>query len=259
MKNRFKIVNKEFDVQIIVTILKRNWWIPILLSTFFWTIAFFYLRYTKPTYQSSMLLQLESKDNAKEVMDIQGIKKDDNMSYEIELLKSQFLFNKALKTLNLHISLFSKGSVLTEEKYKSSVFNVQPFELKDSSLVDIPIILTMDEQENLFLDYVVRGVKYGIKGKVNEHLINQHFDIIIKAHDVKSLRKAIELNQLYFKFNSINSLSARLLSGLKVVPINLAAKTIQLVYTGQNPQLCYDICVALANTFINYDDDKKRK
>ena len=177
-----------------------------------------------------MLLQLESKDNAKEVMDIQGIKKDDdNMSYEIELLKSQFLFNKALKTLNLHISLFSKGSVLTEEKYKSSVFNVQPFELKDSSLVDIPIILTMDEQENLFLDYVVRGVKYGIKGKVNEHLINKHFDIIIRAHDVKSLKKAIELNQLYFKFNSINSLSARLLPGLKVVPINLAAKTIQLV------------------------------
>ena len=156
MKNRFKIVNKEFDIQIIFTVLKRNWWIPILLSAFFWTIAFFYLRYTKPTYQSSMLLQLESKDNAKEVMDIQGIKKDDdNMSYEIELLKSQFLFNKALKTLNLHISLFSKGSVLTEEKYKSSVFNVQPFELKDSSLVDVPIILTMDEQDNLFLDYVV--------------------------------------------------------------------------------------------------------
>ncbi|MGC6434462.1 MAG: Wzz/FepE/Etk N-terminal domain-containing protein, partial [Crocinitomicaceae bacterium] len=136
MKDRFKIVNKEFDIQIIFTVLRRNWWIPVLLAAFFWTLAFFYLRYTKPTYQSNIIIQLESKDKAKEVMDIQGIQKDPNdLSYEIELLKSQLLFNKALKTLNLHISLYSKGAVLTEEKYKSSVFNVQPFELRDSSLV----------------------------------------------------------------------------------------------------------------------------
>lgn len=260
MKEKVKIVNKEFDVQILITVLRRHWWAPVVLMTVFWTVAFFYLRYTKPTFESTMLLQLGSKDNAKEVMEIEGINKgDDDMSSEVELLKSQLLFNKAIASLNLHVSLFSKGAVLTEEKYKSSVFNVQPYELKDSALVDVPIILTVDNNNTIYLDYVYQGTKFGAQGKLNKHIINQHFDIIIKSNTISELRSAAEINQLYFQFNSISSLSARLLPGLQVIPVNEAAKTIQLTYSGLNPQLCHDILLAVANSFLIFDEEVKRK
>jgi tyrosine-protein kinase Etk/Wzc len=260
LKEKVKIVNKEFDIQILLTVLKRHWWTPILLSFIFWCFAFFYLRYTKPTYESTMLLQLNSRDNAKEVMAIEGIDRGDaDLSAEVELLKSQLLFNQAIKSLNYHISLFSKGSVLTEDKYKSGDFHVQPFSLNDSSLVDVPIVLTVDNNNIIYLDYEHGGRKYGVKGKLNQHFINEHFDIIIKANNITDLKKASEINQIYFQFNSVSSLSARLLPGLQVIPVNEAAKTVQILYTGMHPQLCHDVTLAVATAFLSFDENNKRK
>ncbi len=260
MKEKSKIVNKEFDVQILLTVLRRHWWTPILLMTLFWTFAFFYLRYTKPTFESTMMIQLGSRDQAKEVMAIQGIDKGDgDMSSEIEILKSQLLFIQAIKSLNYHISYFSKGSVLSEDKYKSGDFYIQPFELKDSALVDIPIVLTVDNNNTIYLDYIYGGKKFGVKGKLNQHLINQHFDIIIKANNISDLKKDSELNQIYFQFNNDNNLSAKLLPGLQVIPINEAAKTIQILYTGLHPQLCHDITLAVATSFLSFDEKNKRR
>ena len=260
MKEKSKIVNKEFDVQILITVLKRHWWSPIFFMFLFWTFAFFYLRYTKPIYESSMMIQLENKDRAKEVMEIEGINKEGaDMSVEIEILKSQFLFIEAIKALNYHISYFSKGSVLSEDKYKSGDFNVQPFILKDSSLVDVPIVLTVDKNNTIYLKYVNNGLKYNVKGKLNKHFINQHFDIVIQANNIFDLKKASEQNQIYFQFNNLMNLSNKLLPGLKIIPIDFAAKTIMIAYTGLHPKLCHDISLAVASNFLSYDEKNKRK
>ena len=260
MKEKIKIVNKEFDLQILYTVLKRYWWAPIGFMAFFGTIAFFYLRYTKPTFESTMLLQLGSQDQAKELMGIEGRDKGDgDLSSEIEILKSQMLFIQAIKSLNYPISYFSKGSVLAEDKYKSGDFYVQTYTLKDSSLVDVPVILTIDNEYNLFLDYVHGGRKFGIKGKVNQHLINQHFDIVIRSNNINELKNASEINQIFFQFNSVMNLTNKLLPGLQVIPVNEAAKTIQILYTGQHPQLCHDITLAVATTFLGFDEGNKRE
>jgi capsular exopolysaccharide synthesis family protein len=260
LKEKVKIVNKEFDVQILFTVLRRHWWAPIALIFLFWSFAFFYLRYTKPTFESTMLLQLNSKDNAKDIMAIEGIDKGDaDLSAEVELLKSQLLFNQAIKLLNYPISIFSKGSVLSEDKYKAGDFSVQPFLLNDSSLVDIPVVLTVDNNNTIYLDYEYGGSKFGVKGKLNQHFVNQHFDIIIRANNITDLKKASEVNQLYFQFNSIVSLSARLLPGLQVIPVNEAAKTVQILYTGMHPQLCHDLTLAVATAFLSFDESNKRK
>jgi len=260
LKEKAKIVNKEFDAQILFTVLKRHWWTPLILMFVFWTFAFFYIRYTKPTFESTMLLQLGSKDNAKEVMSIQGIDRGDGDMYsEIELLKSQLLFIQAIKSLNYHTSVFSKGSIMIDDKYKSGDFHVQPFDLRDSSLVDVPIILTVDDQQNVYLDYIHLGKKFGAKGKLDHHLKNEHFDIIIKADNITELKKASEVNQIYFQFNNVVNLSNRLMAGLQVIPANEAAKTIQLLYSGTHPQMCHDIVLAVSSAFLNFDENIKRQ
>ena len=161
MKEKSKIVNKEFDIQILLTVLKRHWWTPIIFMLLFGTFAFFYLRYTKPIYESNMTIQLERNDRAKEIMEIEGINKNEvaDLSPEVAILNSQVLFIEAIKSLNYPISYFSKGSVLTEDKYKAGDFHVQPFILKDSSLVDVPIVLTVDKNNTIYLDYSINGLK----------------------------------------------------------------------------------------------------
>ncbi len=261
MKEKSKIVNKEFDVQILFTVLKRHWWTPVLFMLVFGAFSYFYLRYTKPVFESSMVIQLERNDRAKEVMEIEGLNKNDvsDLSPEIAILNSQVLFIEAIKSLNYPISYFSKGSVLTEDKYKTGDFHVQPFLLKDSSLVDLPIVLTVDKNNTIYLDYSINGLKFGAKGKLNQHFINEHFDVVIQANNIFDLKKASEQNQIYFQFNNLVNLSNKLLPGLKIIPIDLAAKTIMIAYAGLHPKLCRDISLAVATNFLSYDEKNKRK
>ena len=133
------IINKDFDPAILRTILKRYWFWPIMFVGLFFGAAYTYLRYTKPTYESSLVLQLDNQDNAKEILQIENInsKNDNDIPSQIELMRSELMFEKAVQKINYHVSLFSKGQILIEEKYKSSTFHVQPFSLKDSSFLDL--------------------------------------------------------------------------------------------------------------------------
>ena len=126
MSNKSLIINKDFDPSIFRTILKRYWWWPLLFIILFSTLAYFFLRYTKPVYESTLVLQIVNQDNAKEILELENVnaKSKDGVSSEVELLKSQFLFEQAVSKINYNVSLFSKGQLLTEERYNSSSFNV---------------------------------------------------------------------------------------------------------------------------------------
>ena len=95
-----------------------------------------------------MVIQLSDKDNAKDVLNIENINSRNNqLSSIVELLRSELLFNRAVKSLSLNVSLYSRGKVLTEEKYLKSSFYIQPYELKDSSLINQEITVTFKGKE----------------------------------------------------------------------------------------------------------------
>ena len=72
LKGNF-IINKSYDPLIFRTVIKRYWWWPALFMLLLFGAAFFYLRYTKPVFESSLILQLASQDNAKDIIEIENI------------------------------------------------------------------------------------------------------------------------------------------------------------------------------------------
>jgi len=225
----------------------------------FSALAFTYLRYTKPVYESAMILQLSEKDTAKEVLDFQNLgSRDNQLSGVVELLRSELLFKRAVKSLSLNVSLYSRGNVLTEEKYLSSSYYIQPYELYDSTLINKEVRVDYDG-ENISLSYLKNGETKVVKGYVNEHLKNEDFDVVVKVISDDALRDASTINELYFTFNSIESVTERLRKGLKVVPVEVGAKTISISYRGYTPQLCKDITLAISNSYISFDEDMQRK
>lgn len=222
------------------------------------SIAFFYLRYTKPVYDSSMLIQLTEKDQGKELLQIDNINKKTDISGEIELLRSQFLFDMAIAKMNMNVSLFSKGKILTEEKYKQSIFNVIPYELSDSSLCDVPIWIETAGKK-IRLSYAIGGENFSSLIEVNKRQKTKHFDINFIVENWEYLKKDDESNELYFTFNNQKNLSNRLINNLEITPIDANAKTIELRYFGNNPELCRDIIQSVTHTFFNYDEEVKRK
>jgi len=260
MSNRENfIINKSYDPLILQTVIKRNWWWPLMFIIVASVLGFFYLRYTKPIYESSLILQLSNEDNAKSILNIENINSQSNqISSSVELLRSELLFEQAVTKLNMDVSLFSRGKILTEEKYLSSAFNVQPYSLKDSSLVNHEISVVFDGQE-VTLSYEKEGQNRTVQGLLNEHLITNDFDVVVKSSSPESFKSASSENNLYFIFNSNKSLASRLIEGLDVQPIDNDAKTIAVSYQGYNSKLCHDVVLAVGSEFVNFDENSKKR
>ena len=146
------IVNKDFKPNIFFLVLRRNWYFAPIILALFLGMAFLYLRYTPPVYESKSIVQLGDKDQGQEILDIKSFSEKKDLSKTTELLHSQFLFERTINSMNFYVSYFVKGSLLTEEKYLQSSYAIIPYELNDSSLCDVPIYL-IHENGTYFLEY----------------------------------------------------------------------------------------------------------
>lgn len=254
-------ITKEFDRYVVMTVLHRFWWIPLLTLSVSIVTAFFYLRYTMPVYESGAIIQLETTDKAKELLNVENLNDvESNFNSNIELMKSQLIFEEAIQKLNINVSLFQKGNVLTEEKYLSSLFIVQPYELRDSNLVNVPINLVFEKPyDKVELNYNFGGKEWRYSRKIGEHIKTKHFDIVVKIPSINALEKIDSGDEFFFTFNSVKSLSSKFLPNLSVVPLDRSAKTVMVRFAGFQPVFCKDIVFSVINSFFAYDLKTKKK
>src|SRR5690554_70403 len=186
--NQKKIfVNTTFDLEVLKLVVKRNWIWCALIFILFSILGFLYLRYTKPVYESSVLIQINSENQGADILGVKDIGKDNSTAKEIELLRSELLFQKAIKDLPLQISQYAKGEFLTEKRYKQGNLEIKPLLLKDSSLCDIPIYISC-EKEQVVIDFTHKGKIYQLKTQPNEIVKTEFFDIKISVDDLGVLK-----------------------------------------------------------------------
>ncbi|MBI3135315.1 MAG: polysaccharide biosynthesis tyrosine autokinase [Bacteroidetes bacterium] len=239
-----------------LAVLKRNWLVVPLMILIALALSFLYLRYTKPLYQSSAVIQRSSQDEGKRVLDIEGFEQENKLSEDVELLRSTFLLEKALRNLNLSISYFSEGDILTEEKYLFSPYHITLLELKDSSLIGKQIHVTKNG-ENIQLMFDHKNQKQAFEFLPGEEVSNEFFRLVFKINDEAAFLQNLGENDLYFVFNDIGSLTRSLLPSLNVYTLNEEARTIEIKFASNNPRLAMDVVQTLINTFFEYDLEKK--
>ena len=222
-------LNKELDIDIVKTVLRKNWYIIPITLIIGLSICFVYLRYTKPIYQSSAIIQRTSKDEGKRILQIESFEQEFNLSEDVELLRSTFLLEKAVKNLNLKVSYFSEGKILTEEKYLQSPYHVTFLELKDSTLIGKPIyVKNVDNKIELIIK--VDGAEKVVKLTPGELIDNDFFSLTFKINDKERFYNDVVANNLYFIFNDYSTLTKRLHQNLNVFVVNAEAKTIQVSF-----------------------------
>ena len=252
-------INTSYDPLILRTIVRRYWLWVLGFVGIFVVLAYFYLRYTKPVYESSLMLQISNQDKAADVIDFENINtQDDDISAVVELLRSELLFERAVDKLNMSVSMFSRGKLLTEELYLTSSFNIQPYELVDSTLIGQEIGITT-RNDQVILSYSKGGKNVKLKGPLNKHLTNDDMDVVVKSANPKVFRKMASENELYFTFNSRQGLVERLHGGLDVIPMDPNARTIQVSFKGHNARMCRDLSLAIAEAYQEYDEEINRK
>lgn len=253
--NKFSI-NKEFDADILGVVIRKHWLIfPILLGLAL-SSGYIYLRYTKPVYSSSAIIQRSSQDEGKRILDIESFENEGSLSGDVELLRSTFLLEKALRNLNLNISYYSEGEILTEEKYLMSSYHITLLEIIDSSLVGVPIHI-QESGTGLELSFTKGNQVLSYEIRQDELLETPYFSLIFKISDQERLNNSLSENNLYFVMNNYTALTNRLHPDLKVYILNPEAKTIQISFESNNSRLATDIVSSLIETFFQYDLDKK--
>ena len=178
-------LNNEFNPMIVGVILRKHWFLPLLYTLIFSTLAFFYIRYTKPIFRSSSVIQIIQDDQTSNVLGTESLMSDKNiLSTEIELLKSDVLFSKAISKLNLETSIYAEGEILTQDLYRTAPFEIIIYQLSDSSLLDKRIDFKSNDKDEITL-YI--GENKLIAGKFNEHLVSKKFDLFIRTINKDSL------------------------------------------------------------------------
>lgn len=250
--------NKAVDIRILKTVFKKS--ILWLLGIFFLGLlfGFLYLRFTKPIYESKAIIQRTQKDEGQRILKFDDIDQESNLSADVELLRSPFLFEKVLKNLNLKVSYFSEGEVLTEEKFTLTPYHVTFLELKDSTLVNTPIFLNR-KSEIFELSYWKLGAEKRFEVSNNSIVDNNDFKLVFKIDNKEKLNSDLKDDKLYFKINNYKLLTESLISSLMVKQLSYDAKTVSLSFKSSNQLLAQELVQELINTFIDYDQEKKSK
>lgn len=246
----------NIDLGKIWRILKKSilWIVLIMLLTN--TLAFIYLRYNKPIYESSSLLKLEIESDAS-VLGFSNPELNSNisgLSGEIELLKSKLFLRRVANTIKYDISYHFYGRYLTDERYKNSPFKVE-LSNHDSNLKDRSIDLEIIDDENFQIDLKTRDGK-----KVSLHKFDKPFSILNESITIKKTKYFTSENskgKYYFIVNSEDRVVNYLQKNVTIKPENFQAKTVKISLRDFNRQKAHDFINAIDTLYLSYTKETK--
>ncbi len=244
----------SLDVGKIYAILKRSlvWILIIMVVTN--VLAFLVLRWTKPVYQASSNLKIDFKNEAN-ALGIDSRFTDQNLnniSGEIELLRSNLFFSKVIDNIDLDVSYFTPGNVLNDEKYRSSPIRVE-CNLKTGKYFDEPIRVRFEEN-NSFSLLLNEEESPSLKGTFGTKISSQDFDLVLHK---TGYFDSYNQGECFFIVNSEASLISYLSKNLTVAPLNLKANTISISFKDYNQRKALDIVEVVDSTYLEYSISEK--
>src|SRR5678816_245229 len=97
-------------------------------------------RYTPKIYMATSLLKIDEQKEAgagalglNKIGGVENLSGINQLSGEIELLKSNLIYDKLRESMSLDVNYYVRGKVLDQEIYKASPFNVI-FKIKNEAL-----------------------------------------------------------------------------------------------------------------------------
>lgn len=252
----------NLDVVKLKYVLRKSliWIVMIFMLTIF--IAYLYLRYTKPVYESSSKLKLDTKTQqlAADFSGASTFQKGENvrrLSGEIELLKSKIIYDEVIRKMDLDVSYYFVGKVLYEEKYKTSPFYITYPQKGNSILYDQPISVKLLEQEKLQVLYKQDGQEdIVIDTKFKDTVVVKKFKFVI--HKRGNLSKEL-LGEYFFKVNSIEALNNYITERLSIEILNVEANTIGISFRDNNPFKAAEFVNTIDSVYLQTTIENKQK
>jgi len=241
----------SFDLEKFRIILLRSWPVVLVLILMAIAASYLYIRYTKPVYESSSVVKLNF-DSEASVLDLSsaGVKQEEELSGEIELLKSRLFFNKVVDAVSLDVSYYKYGRVLDDERFENSPFIVS-YKIKDDRYYDRPIDLDIVDTDHFTLP------------KLSDKTYEFGEDIKLQGLNIL-VNKTVYLSEsayggYYFKINSRDALVNYLKGNVQVVPESFTAKTLKISLQDHNRRKAQVLVNTIDSVYEIYTRNAKNR
>jgi tyrosine-protein kinase Etk/Wzc len=250
--NNVNIEAEQTGVNIKEILLKYFYysWLFVLTVTLSLSIAWLYLRYTKPLYSvsSTLLIRNDNSGRGAAAMSTQSMFNDidlfqanSNKQNEILILSSRTLMERVVKSLGLQKEYSVVGTVKTTD-----IFPEQPFELNVVSITD------STRSFSIPLDFNDKWTGFKITGDKKEILFGEEFQTTFGSF--KLTRRISPYSDLPFrhfvvKWMPLFQASTYYLRGLEVKPANDLSNVLMLTKISENPRLATAILNELMNQY----------
>ncbi|GJM28622.1 MAG: tyrosine protein kinase [Cyclobacteriaceae bacterium] len=250
--------SSEIDLEKLYTVLAKSWiWILVIIVITNIS-AYLVIRWTKPVFESYSDLRLNIKNDAS-VLGLLEVNEEaslNNLSGEIELLKSKLFFDKVIQTLDLDISYYSVGNILEDEKYRSSPFKVR-YNLNGGWAYDKYFTVVIENQEQFILSFPNGSNIPDKVCKFGENIETEHISLRLNLN--KPVEQIGEQRLYSFRINSRPSLINYIDENLNVEPLNLTANTIRISFRDHNRFKARDLVNAIDTIYLGYSKETKNK
>lgn len=263
--NKTSIIDKDYSSEDFLNSFDFDKFLNTVKKSLIWVILFFGIalsgaflsvRYTKPLYQSQSLLKLDIQSEATSLGlgSTMASNTLNNMSGEIELLKSRLFFSKVLDVVNMDVSYHYYGRYLTDERYKNSPFIVS-YKLFNTDFYNRPFDLQILSDREFELIYP--GEETGEIYSFGEEIKDSNFNLLIEKST--NFQFPAAQGMYYFTINSRDELIGYLQRNVKVAPENLNARTIRISLTDHNKIKARDLVTAIDTLYLEYTRQAKNQ
>ena len=257
-KERVTNFSNNFEIGLFIYLLKKSFTIYILIFAAAIAFGYLYLRYTDPIYESNLIMQINKKDQAGELLNVYSSFQDNTqLKSEVELLNSSFMLEKAINSMPVKIGYFSKGEVLTADKYKSSSFKILDFTILDSTILNHKVFVSINSNNKYILKNETGNTLSDVSFKLDDFITNKYFSCTFSVTNKESFLHELEVNELYFIFNDTKSFAASLKENIEVDIEDIQAKTIRIQFKHKNAKFTADLISMLASEYNKFVYDRQ--
>lgn len=142
------------DIQKLIKLLLKGWKVVALFMVGAVSLGFFYTYKATPSYQAQATLKINDSDSgsAEFWKEFESFSKTGTLLTELEVLKSRYLIEKALKRLDFEVEVYKEVRGDWRELYQRSPFSFQ-YEIREPYYLDKKFELDFQAVDSLFIQY----------------------------------------------------------------------------------------------------------
>lgn len=252
--------NDTFDLGKLGIVIKKNFWIYLLLIAFTFVAAKLYFRYTIPTYETYSIIQINNdEERDKKIVEFTEAYGQSSMTNLIELIRSSEFLRRTLQQLNLQTNYFAEGRFVTMELYKKSPFFVE-IENPQINFLNKKIYVDYSEETDLVtISYEINAENtYSVDIKRNEWTEINGCKIYVNIISTDSFISQKTAKYYFINYDEKTAFATQF-ANLDVSILSFDANTIQVKYTSCNAQKASEIVNAICENFLAYNVEKKQE